>query len=344
MAGYIGSKASVINSGVENKKVITATAGQTSFTGLTYSPNRVHVFQNGVRLVDGTDYTATDGNSLTLTVGALADDQVVVVSYSGFTVGDVVPASTGGTFSNAVTIDADGSTVLTVDRATSDGTIIDVQKSGSSVGSIGTLSSGLNIGTGDTGLQFSAANDAIYPFDPSSNNIRGDFISLGDANGRFTDLYLSGGVFLGGTGSANKISDYETGTWTPVIRGSGGNPSVTYVTGNTGGMYTKVGDTVFVFFEVRWSAITGGGGIVYISGLPFTRSSTNTPDGDRSTFDFYNVTVPSGGISPICSAAKSQTNINITFSRSGTTTTTLPVSNLINTNPGFIRASLFYKV
>ena len=102
MAGYIGSKASVVSSGVENKKVITATAGQTSFTGLTYSPNRVHVFQNGVRLVDGTDYTATDGNSLTLTVGALADDQVVVVSYSGFQTSDTVSSSAGGTFTGDV--------------------------------------------------------------------------------------------------------------------------------------------------------------------------------------------------------------------------------------------------
>ena len=102
MAGYIGSKSSVVNSGVENKKVITATAGQTSFTGLTYSPNRVHVFQNGVRLVDGTDYTATNGNSLTLTVGALADDQVVVVSYSGFQTSDTVSSSAGGTFTGDV--------------------------------------------------------------------------------------------------------------------------------------------------------------------------------------------------------------------------------------------------
>ena len=173
---------------------------------------------------------------------------------------------------------------------------------------------------------------------------RDALIDVGTSGARFKDLYLSGGVFLGGTGSANKLDDVETGTWTPVIRGTSGNPSVTYVTGNTGGMYTKVGDTVFIFFEVRWSAITGGGGVVYLSGLPFTRSSTTTPDGDRSTFDFYNVTVPSGGISPTCSAATNQTIINLTFTRSGTTTTTLPVSNLLNTNPGFIRASLFYKV
>ena len=268
MAGYIGSKASVINSGVENKKVITATAGQTSFTGLTYSPNRVHVFQNGVRLVDGTDYTATNGTSLTLTVGALADDQVVVVSYSRFTVGDVVPASTGGTFSNAVTIDADGSTVLTVDRATSDGTIIDVQKSGSSVGSIGTLASGLNIGTGDTGLQFSATNDSIYPFDPSSNNIRGDFISLGDANGRFTDLYLSGGAYLGGTGNANKLEEYEEGYWLPVITYGGTSATMS----QQQGQYVKIGRLVHAWFRTTTSNLNSGTGDIRLANLPITAS------------------------------------------------------------------------
>ena len=46
--------------------------------------------------------------------------------------------TTGATFSDSVVVDAAGATPLTVDRATSDGTIIDVQKDGSSVGTIGT--------------------------------------------------------------------------------------------------------------------------------------------------------------------------------------------------------------
>ena len=102
MAGYIGSKAAVVSSGAERKKVFTATSGQTSFTGLSYTVNNVHVFQNGVRLVDGTDYTAADGNSLTLTVGAATDDQVVVVSYNTFQTSDTVSASAGGTFTGDV--------------------------------------------------------------------------------------------------------------------------------------------------------------------------------------------------------------------------------------------------
>jgi len=104
MAGYIGSKASVVNSGAERKTVITATAGQTSLTGLSYTPTQVHVFQNGVRLVDGTDYTATNGSSITLTVGASTNDQIVVVSYATVEISDAVSASSGGTFSGNVVV------------------------------------------------------------------------------------------------------------------------------------------------------------------------------------------------------------------------------------------------
>ena len=104
MAGYIGSKASVVSSGAERKTVITATAGQTSLTGLSYTPTQVHVFQNGVRLVDGTDYTATNGSSITLTAGASTNDQIVVLSYATVEISDAVPASSGGTFSGNIVV------------------------------------------------------------------------------------------------------------------------------------------------------------------------------------------------------------------------------------------------
>ena len=84
MAGYIGSKASVVSNGAERKKVFDITATTTSLTGCSYTPNQVHVFHNGVRLVDGTDYTATDGSTITLTTAAQAGDEVVVVSYATF--------------------------------------------------------------------------------------------------------------------------------------------------------------------------------------------------------------------------------------------------------------------
>ena len=88
MSGYIGSKASVVTPGAERKKTFAITTTTTSLTGLSYTPGFVHVYHNGIRLVDGTDYTATNGTSITLTNAALSGDEVVVISYATFTPAD----------------------------------------------------------------------------------------------------------------------------------------------------------------------------------------------------------------------------------------------------------------
>ena len=80
MAGYIGGTAVVSANGAERKKTYTITGTTTSLTGLSYTVNQVHVFHNGVRLVDGTDFTATNGSSITLTSAAESGDEVVVIS------------------------------------------------------------------------------------------------------------------------------------------------------------------------------------------------------------------------------------------------------------------------
>jgi hypothetical protein len=94
---------------------------------------------------------------------------------------------------------------------------------------------------------------------------------LGTAGYRFKDLYLSGGVYLGGTGAANLLDDYEEGTWIPAITGTTGTPSVTYL--NNGGRYTKIGNTVTLSFGLRIDSISGGSGTVRITGLPFASGS-----------------------------------------------------------------------
>ena len=118
MAGYIGSKASVVSSGAERKKTFTITGATTSLTGLNYTVGKVHVFQNGVRLVDSTDYTATNGTTITLTVAAQSGDNVVVISQAAFQVADALLTS-GGTMTGALVANA-GVTVdtMTLDAAT----------------------------------------------------------------------------------------------------------------------------------------------------------------------------------------------------------------------------------
>jgi hypothetical protein len=105
MAGYIGGKVAVsAPQQIETKHTITATASQTSIPNISYTVGAVHVYQNGIRLVDGTDYTATNGSTVTLETGATEGDQIVIVSHGSFETGDVVSKASGGTFSSNVAV------------------------------------------------------------------------------------------------------------------------------------------------------------------------------------------------------------------------------------------------
>ena len=103
MAGYIGGRVAISSpQQIETKHTLTATASQTSIPNIGYTVGAVHVYQNGVRLVDGTDYTATNGSTVTLETGATEGDQIVIVSHGSFETGDVVSKASGGTFSAAM--------------------------------------------------------------------------------------------------------------------------------------------------------------------------------------------------------------------------------------------------
>jgi hypothetical protein len=64
-----------------NTYTYTATSGQTTFSA-TYTPGNVDVYQNGVKLVNGQDFTATNGTSVVLTTGAVVNDVVEIVGYT----------------------------------------------------------------------------------------------------------------------------------------------------------------------------------------------------------------------------------------------------------------------
>ena len=80
--------------GVRNRYVYQATASQTSFTGsdansltLSYADSLyMDVYQNGVLLKAGTDYTATTGTSVVLVSGAIVNDIIEMIVYDVFSV------------------------------------------------------------------------------------------------------------------------------------------------------------------------------------------------------------------------------------------------------------------
>ena len=85
-----------------------ATANQTAFTGadnngaiLAFSGNDVDVYLNGVHL-DTSDFTCTNGDTITLGTGA-DDNELVVRAYRAFSVTDTVSKASGGTFAGEIT-------------------------------------------------------------------------------------------------------------------------------------------------------------------------------------------------------------------------------------------------
>ena len=165
-----------------------------------------------------------------------------------------------------------GDTALYLKRLSSDGTIIDFRKDSTTVGIIGTNSTAnfriFSSQSGHSGLEFGTA--AILP--SIEGVLSNGGVDLGISSLRFKDLYLSGGVYLGGTGAANHLDDYEEGTWTPVLNDSGA--AITNTAGTTYNWYVKVGRVVHVSANIKFSAADNSGNSIRITGLPFTTSSS----------------------------------------------------------------------
>lgn len=78
---FVGAASEDIQQALYTSTTFTATGGQTDFT-VSYTVGFVEVFLNGVKLIDTTDYAATNGTSIVLTSGATANDIVEVVAYA----------------------------------------------------------------------------------------------------------------------------------------------------------------------------------------------------------------------------------------------------------------------
>jgi len=141
--GWINAGSAV--NGTANRFKYTATASQTTFTGsddntntLAYDAGFIDVYLNGIRLVNGSDFTATSGTSIVLTTGASANDILEIVAFGTFSL------------SNFSITDANDVPVL------------------------GSAGQALVVNSGGTALEFSNASSAeVYGFHKDSN---GDLI------------------------------------------------------------------------------------------------------------------------------------------------------------------------
>ena len=94
---------------------------------------------------------------------------------------------------------------------------------------------------------------------------------------------------------ANTLDDYEEGTWTPVIVGATTAGTGTYVA--QVGRYTKIGNTVRIYFSLLWSAHTGTGTTI-VTGFPFSANNGGQTPFSVFTYGetFTALNVANGGI------------------------------------------------
>ena len=183
--------------------------------------------------------------------------------------------------SNEVLITKAGLNPLSV-RNNGNGGIISLNSAGTSVGNIG-AEGGDSLyvqggGSSGAGLLYHGAAGKILPLRNSASIDA--TIDLGQDSRRFKDLYLSGGAYLGGTVAANKLDDYEEGTWTPTWTRGLNSTGYTIQSGT----YTKIGNTVQVRYRIKGDSTgTTYSAGVKIGGLPFTTSSLHYTAGSHYT-------------------------------------------------------------
>jgi hypothetical protein len=159
----------------------------------------------------------------------------------------------------------DGNRPLIIRRKTSDGELVGFLKDGSTVGSINVRNGHPSFGNGVTGIELNDFADAIQPFNISTNSVRANSIDVGSQAAPFNNAYLSGGVYLGGTGAANYLDDYEEGTWTPTLNSGSHDNQI--------GSYVKVGNLVTVYARITDITDSTSATGVSITNLPFTSVS-----------------------------------------------------------------------
>jgi hypothetical protein len=168
-----------------------------------------------------------------------------------------------------------------LNRKTDDGEFIEFRRDGTSKGTIGVYGNDIGFaangglvrirghsvyreGANGSGLHFTT--NAVIPVN-ENGSVSSNTEDLGLGAYRWKDLYLSGGAYLGGTGSANYLDDYEEGSWTIAAGASIGTIST-----QRSRLYTKIGRLVNIRIEFTVPS-NSNGNQAFFTGLPFNSSN-----------------------------------------------------------------------
>jgi hypothetical protein len=269
-----GTWATVANTAASyTRTTITATASQTVFT-VAYTSPYLAVYLNGVLILPTTDYTATNGTSVTLVSGAAAGDILDFLAYATGTIiqlpidlatsvtGTLPPSSGGtgttGTPSNGQLLIGNGTTYTTASLTPGTGISVTNASGGITLANTGvtalTTSSGLSTNTSATGA-VSVTNTGV------TSIVAGTGITISGGTGAVT-VNASGGGTVTSVATGNGLSG---GTIT-----STGTLVVACPTFNSVGSYAQVySNTVGTGTLTAGSNYSAGSGSTQIQAVVF---------------------------------------------------------------------------
>jgi len=233
--GYVGNQTSTSYTSMDKQTITGSGATAYTLSHSVSSESEIEVFVNNIRQEGGSGKAYTvSGTTITFTESITSSDECYVV-FQGKAIQTVVPPDGSVTSAKLATnIQAD-----TLYGKTTDG------------------DSGINLATNDT-VKFDIAGSTKWTLN-SSGNLFPAATSQGICFGVTSDT------------TSNRLDDYEEGTWTPLIIGSGSAGTGVYSTQT--GTYTKIGRTVTFEFALTWTNFNSGSGYINIGGFPFNAAS-----------------------------------------------------------------------
>jgi hypothetical protein len=299
---YIGQ---TLGQGKASRTLFTASGGETAVTVENgYQVGQLDVFLNGVKLVEGEDYTASNGTTITGLSPALSStDKINFIALDTFSISDSVPAS-GGTFTGNVTAP---SLILTPRTVPTSPTPVEGQMYYNDVDNVVKVYNGSTWDQLSNKFSATGGTESTHSFGGTTYKIH-TFTSSGTftvtAGGSVDVLVVAGGgagsaaVNYGGAGGAGGLiwlsgHTLIAGTYATVIgAGASGYDSNR---GNNGGNTTMFGLTAIGGGGggFQGGTTTGkdggsGGGGGYTSTGNYGAGTQSSQSGDSGTYGFGN--------------------------------------------------------
>ena len=255
--GYIGrnpSDSSVIIAR-QTFEPSTSTSDFTFTSG--YTPGYLDLYVNGARQIEGRDYNANDGSTVSLVSAATSGDVLEIIAYKAFNVGDAASSSTGNfAVGNDLSVNNDAAVShnLNVTGITTTGLGLNVSAGGANISGVVTATSYQGDGSALTGI---AATDTIAA---ASLTVSGITTLSNELK------VTAGGIEVDGGG----LDIAGVSTFASDVRISGnlnaGIVTVTSITGDGSGL-TGVANTDFVVSTATTTSRLVVGGGVTVAGI-----------------------------------------------------------------------------